>query len=192
MVGVAGGSEAAGVTMFRRMHGHAACFSCDLFQSGVWPAEAEGQCETVGMQACAELTDPSAIEGALVLVARGSCAFNVKADVALRSGASAVIVGNGEDEYVVMQRAASGKMAVPAGLIPRPAFRFLQSLLQSGQPVRATFSGEFDIAGLDSSESMDESSSRGPTGDGRIKPDLVAPGAPPVMPQNPLLCPVFW
>lgn len=142
------------------------------------------------MQACTELTDPGAIEGALVLVARGSCAFDVKVDAASRVGARAVIVGNDEGEYVVMQRPAAGQMAVPAGLIPRPAFRFLQSLLQSGQPVLVTFAGEFDIAGLDSSESMDESSSRGPTSDGRIKPDLAAPGVPPVMPDL-FLLPMF-
>eukprot|EP00892_Ulva_mutabilis_P005337 jgi/Ulvmu1/3175/UM015_0216.1 len=127
-------------------------------------------------EACTELTDSGAMKGALVLVQRGSCGFDEKTASAARSGARVVLVGNDKDEYVVMQSVSAAPVSLPAGLIPRSSFRYLQSLLRSGQPVAVTYAGEFDMGELDSSESMDESSSGGPTADGRIKPDLVAPG----------------
>lgn len=130
------------------------------------------------MQACTQLSDPGAMDGALVLVQRGSCGFDEKANMAAQAGARAVLVGNDKDEYVLMQSTAAVLASLPVGLIPRSSFRLLQSLMRSGQPAAATYTGIFEITALDSSESMDESSSRGPTSDGRIKPDLAAPGMP--------------
>lgn len=120
-------------------------------------------------------TTPAA--GKLVLVERGGCDFGQKLDAIALTGASGVIIGNTAEEFMVVQRATPSDSAIPVASVPQSTFRLLLALLASGREVMAAYKGKHNIAEYPSSESMDHSSSQGPTLDGRVKPDLVAPGS---------------
>ena len=128
------------------------------------------------MQACEPLVNRAAVANAVLLVRRGTCSFDDKLQAGLSAGAAAVVIGNNDAAFLVMERNAAGAATVPVGLMPSAPFGYLTSLLTAPLPVTATGSSTVDIAGQPLEESMDSSSSIGPTTDGRIKPDLVAPG----------------
>jgi hypothetical protein len=128
------------------------------------------------VQACGGLTNPAAVRSAILLVRRGLCSFDDKVQAGLGAGALAVIIGNSDNSYITITRSASGAVATPCGVIPQVPFGFLESLLGSSQMVVAEYVGQVKLEDEPSYESIDPSSSVGLTADGRVKPDLVAPG----------------
>ena len=127
--------------------------------------------------ACGELANRAAARGALVLAVRGACDFDAKARAAEGAGAAALIVGNTADEFDVMTRGAPGSAGIPVGMAAAGAYEAVRALLVGGQRVTAAFVGAADLSNQPSFQSIDATSSLGPTTDGRIKPDLVAPGS---------------
>lgn len=111
-----------------------------------------------------------------MLVERGGCDFDTKIDAFARIGAAGVIVGSTADEFVVVHRSKPSASLMPVASIPQSTLQLLLSFLSSGREVMVESKGEYAISEYPSFESMDVSSSRGPTLDGRVKPDLVAVG----------------
>jgi hypothetical protein len=126
--------------------------------------------------ACSDLRNRAEAQGAAVLMRRGDCDYEVKIRVAEGAVAAAVIVGNSIDEYEVMARSTPGAAAIPVGMVPNGVFLAVEAYIASAQPVSVKFIGSVALENEPSFQSIDPSSSTGPTTDGRIKPDLVAPG----------------
>ena len=128
------------------------------------------------IQACSEVQSTTSTIGKLVLVERGGCDFAQKLDAIALTGAAGVIIGNTAEEFMVLQRSTPSDSSIPVASVPQSTFKLLLALHASGRDVMAAYKGSYNIAEYPSSESMDFSSSQGPTLDGRVKPDLVAPG----------------
>ncbi|GIL86597.1 hypothetical protein Vretimale_11512 [Volvox reticuliferus] len=129
--------------------------------------------------ACAALANAGAVSGKVLLVQRGGCYFTDKAQYAEAAGARAIIVYNDvKDSGYFSMSAPSGYVAgsihISAGSVPLSIGLWLKSSIAAGtvtllfknivQPDYPFFE---DVAAY---------SSVGPTTDGRIKPDIVAPG----------------
>lgn len=128
------------------------------------------------MQACSEVQSTTPVTGKLILVERGGCDFDIKIDSAALAGAAGVIVGNTADEFMTVHRTTPSTSSIPVASVPQATFKQLLSLLASGRDVIAQYNSKYNIVEYSSLESMDFSSSQGPTLDGRVKPDLVAVG----------------
>lgn len=128
------------------------------------------------MQACSEVQSATPATGKIVLVERGGCDFDSKVDAIALAGAAGVIVGNTANEFMVVHRTTPSSSSIPVASVPQSSFKLLLSLLASGREVMAQYKGKYNMAEFPSYESMDFSSSQGPTLDGRVKPDLVATG----------------
>lgn len=132
-------------------------------------------------QACSPLSNAAVVVGAVVLMQRGTCQFVQKALAAQQAGAVGVLVGNLEGDndggYLAMSAPVTGSpVAIPSASLPGVLFRQLQGLLTAAPELSVAVDGVFDMAAQPLPDSMDPSSSFGPTSDRRIKPDLVAPG----------------
>ncbi|GIL57145.1 hypothetical protein Vafri_12444 [Volvox africanus] len=129
--------------------------------------------------ACAALANAGAVSGKVLLVQRGGCYFTDKARYAEAAGARAIIVYNDvkDSGYFSMSPPSSyvaGSIRIAAGSVPLSIGLWLKSSVAAGtvtlqfknilQPDYPLFE---DVAAY---------SSVGPTTDGRIKPDIVAPG----------------
>ena len=155
--------------------------------------------------ACGNLENAAAISGAVLIAARGGCTVADKAAAAQSAGAVALLVyddrisdffipaasngnaGNGND-------AAGRDLTIPAAALPRRVGQLLASAAaassgdgvksssssssssSSPSPTRITVSFGPPPSAGDPWDSLADFSSKGPTPDGRIKPDLVAPG----------------
>ncbi|GLI67662.1 hypothetical protein VaNZ11_011914 [Volvox africanus] len=129
--------------------------------------------------ACAALANAGAVSGTVLLVQRGGCYFTDKARYAEAAGARAIIVYNDvkDSGYFSMSPPSgyvAGSIRIAAGSVPLSIGLWLKSSIAAGivtlqfrnlvQPDYPSFE---DVAAY---------SSVGPTTDGRIKPDIVAPG----------------
>jgi len=166
------------------------------------PAAAGNVVVAENIEACEPLQTSgfnTVYNGAVVLVRRGKCSFVIMANFAYAAGASVVLVVNHLDTQPIQMgidtttptytRAFSvamiakryGEILIKYAEHNRtPAFDVQNSsstfsTLQSRIPLQVT--GPVPYKGDDSfSHAMADFSSRGPTRDGRIKPDIVAPG----------------
>ena len=127
--------------------------------------------------ACSALTNaPADLAGACVVIVRGSCTFISKVARAQAAGAVLVLVADlsGGAATQMGKGPSDAAATVPAATIDLDAWNKLQSFLVAGTlridaPVAARTPGQ-DIDFLSSF------SSRGPTIDGRFKPDLLSDG----------------
>jgi hypothetical protein len=147
----------------------------------------------VPADACGPLTnDPASLRGAAVLVMRGTCRFTQKAAAAQAAGAALLVVVNDDANEAAepMFATASDRGAprpseysdIAAVMVERDPGLVLiahagtrvgsnnatEGIRVSG-PVPFVMSGHHEFR-------LSSFSSRGPTKDGRLKPDLVAPG----------------
>ncbi|KAK9836281.1 hypothetical protein WJX81_001826 [Elliptochloris bilobata] len=126
--------------------------------------------------ACEPLT--ARLHGAMALVLRGNCTFSTKAANAQAAGAAAVLVVNTDDSgffRMDQEPAYSGAaIHVPVCGVSQAPGALLWAALATGAPLSVAFSAY--ALPTDRYESLAFFSSIGPTLDGRIKPDIVAPG----------------
>ena len=152
--------------------------------------------------ACAPLTNAADVAGAVALIARGGCLFTAKVANARSAGAAVAVVSNDDvtgffkmgaryaDADADAADAASDEEdrdgdedgdgdgdgdqnAIPSGSIPLSSAVRLRAATRAGD-VFATFArAEVSERRVDHVAGF---SSFGPTEDGRVKPDIVAPG----------------
>ena len=128
--------------------------------------------------ACSALADGAAraAAGAVLVAARGACAFAAKAGTAQAAGAAALVVYDDRiaDFFIPAADGGGGSVTIPAAAVPRRVGQLLASAAAADANVTVSF-GPASTSG-DAWDSLADFSSKGPTKDGRIKPDLVAPG----------------
>ena len=119
------------------------------------------------------------------LVERGTCSFTIKARNAQAAGGVGMMVYNNvEDGYFRMGAAAGenvGDITIPAVALPRSTGLALQAELRQAEAIDSIrinpiSLGEAGVQSLPRIESMADFSSVGPTLDGRLKPEITAPG----------------
>jgi hypothetical protein len=115
------------------------------------------------------------VTGKIVLVRRGICSFVQKAINVQNQGASALLVLNNKKCRFVLMAGTTTQVKIPVIAIPQKEADLLVALLL------ANLSKSLEIAGpveypSEKWEYMKDWSSGGPTPEGRIKPDVVAPG----------------
>ncbi|KAK9815878.1 hypothetical protein WJX72_011193 [[Myrmecia] bisecta] len=122
------------------------------------------------------LNNAGQVSGTVVIMQRGNCLFRDKAQHAQDAGAAAVIIYDNQlnDYFQILSDGNSAAITLPVLSVPRRVGQFLTASSQSGSKPSVTFS-DFTPPSQ-SFESLADFSSHGPTQDGRIKPDLVAPG----------------
>lgn len=149
--------------------------------------------------ACKGLNNAGALRGALILAQRSGCYFSDKLRSAAAAGARALIAYNHlQDGYFPVSATDTsglGSSSPAMGGIPASAGAWLTQAIAGGADVTAsllsTSAAAFNSAPF---ESVAGYSSFGPTPDGRLKPDLVAPGKQRVSPRVPscfVYCVVF-
>ncbi|BDA49389.1 probable c5a peptidase at N-terminal half [Coccomyxa sp. Obi] len=125
---------------------------------------------------CAALDNQADVAGTVVLVLRGTCFFTVKALNAQAAGAKAILVYDDQinDYFVPASDGTLSGITIPSGAIPRRTGQLLVSSCLAGGKLTVSFSEAPPLA--NSYDSLADFSSKGPTKDGRVKPDLLAPG----------------
>ena len=128
--------------------------------------------------ACSSLADGAAkaAAGAVLVAARGACAFAAKAGTAQAAGAAALVVYDDRiaDFFIPAADGGGGSVTIPAAAVPRRVGQLLASAASADANVTVAFGPASSSS--DAWDSLADFSSKGPTKDGRIKPDLVAPG----------------
>ncbi|KAG2492715.1 hypothetical protein HYH03_009128 [Edaphochlamys debaryana] len=134
-------------------------------------------------EACANLTDPAGpsggLRGRVLLVKRGQCFFTDKMWTAAAAGAVGVIVYNDRPDGYFSALAPNASALDPSALrpmgqVPQATGRWLLDALAAGS---VTISLR-DVSNVSrpAFEDVLSASSFGPTVDGRIKPEIMAPG----------------
>jgi hypothetical protein len=121
-----------------------------------------------------------AAPGAVLVAARGDCLFTEKASAAQRAGAVALLVMNTETGRLAM--GGSGAIGIPVFALSKADAAVLRRLMEgAGGAVSAQLPLAPDAsASAHSISKLAAFSSRGPAADGRVKPDILAPGFPVV------------
>ncbi|GAX74937.1 hypothetical protein CEUSTIGMA_g2383.t1 [Chlamydomonas eustigma] len=130
--------------------------------------------------ACEGLSKQVSMPGlsVLVVVQRGGCSFTQKSQAVQAAGATAAIITNDVDDgYFVLLPAVGvdvqgSRFNIPVMGVPLSTGRWLWAAAQN----KGTISFSSYTASTNSYDSVASYSSFGPTPDGRIKPDLIAPG----------------
>lgn len=116
--------------------------------------------------------------GVVALVWRGTCEFYVKALAAQKAGAVLLLVVNNVEDAPEIMYGPEGQnvsdIIIPLGMISKSnGERILKQLSE----IKVKFPVSM-VSNLKDETFLSEFSSRGPTVDGRLKPDVVAPGQP--------------
>mmetsp|Transcript_27215 Transcript_27215/g.70074 ORF Transcript_27215/g.70074 Transcript_27215/m.70074 type:complete len:1426 (+) Transcript_27215:1145-5422(+) len=134
----------------------------------------KGEIRLVGAKprsACVSFSSSAAVSGRVVLAERGGCQLGEKLRRASDAGAAALIITNDRSSGF-FELSGSSDRSTPMGGVPRSVGRYLWDVAEEGGSVsfseRPSHSSPFD--------QLAAFSSSGPTSDGRIKPDIVAPG----------------
>jgi subtilisin family serine protease len=128
--------------------------------------------------ACDPLLNPEGVAGKIVFVLRGISSFAEKGLHAQTAGAVAVIIGNDsiESTYTFMSGQDDVELlSIPMLFVPMKDGRFIQALIRTFPLTNLSITQVVSHPVL-SWENIPTWSSAGPTADGRVKPDLVAPG----------------
>ena len=121
---------------------------------------------------------PYAFKDKIAIVQRGECAFTIKTKHAQDAGAVAVIMINNVPGTLWMA-GQNSEIRIPAVCVTQRIGQQLLAIVRAGHgPTTVRL---LDALVDDETKSFDnvaEFSSKGPTWDGRIKPDVLAPGDP--------------
>ena len=130
-------------------------------------------------EACASTAiPPGALAGSIVLVRRGTCKFQEKADHVFAAGASALVVYNNVGGGAMLM-GFDTVLEAPAVAIDRDSGEALRDLLRSdpATPITAAVQAASESSPLPvEGDVLAAFSGRGPTIGGSLKPDLVAIG----------------
>ncbi len=124
-------------------------------------------------EACLELPDGS-LAGRVALARSGNCTFQDQADHVFAAGAAGLVIYVATESLPETSLESEGPVAV----IGRRDGSLLRDLLENQGQVSITFGAETDLLAFPdpTTESLSWFSSRGPSIDLLIKPDLLAPG----------------
>lgn len=128
-------------------------------------------------QACAALTNPTALKGKIALIDRGICFFTDKIRKAQAAGAIGVIMVNNVDGDPILMGGSGNTddIKVPGVMISKADGARLAAVLETG--VNATLSGDTVLLLPERADRLADSSSRGPSQPNfSLKPDISAPG----------------
>ena len=125
------------------------------------------------LDACGPITGN--VQGKIVLVQRGTCLFTDKAQKLQRAGAAGMLCFDNTYAPTVLMGGDGAGVRIPCLSISRHDGEVLREMLRvAGDAVHVTSSFE----GTDLwQQNLADFSGKGPTGDGRLMPDIVAPGA---------------
>ncbi|MEG3767527.1 S8 family serine peptidase, partial [Alteromonas sp. 14N.309.X.WAT.G.H12] len=134
------------------------------------------------LEACYEgetstpLTNAEEIDGNIVLIQRGTCAFTQKVSRAVDSGATAVVVYDNGSGVTIMGGDYVG--GIPGGMVSESVGSMLNTAVSGGEDVAVNMSGSIFVEQTEIGNMMAEFSSRGPNASTLdvIKPDITAPG----------------
>eukprot|EP01010_Urceolus_cornutus_P001267 NODE_17_length_3609_cov_184.315449_g13_i0.p1 GENE.NODE_17_length_3609_cov_184.315449_g13_i0~~NODE_17_length_3609_cov_184.315449_g13_i0.p1 ORF type:complete len:1157 (+),score=236.03 NODE_17_length_3609_cov_184.315449_g13_i0:57-3473(+) len=116
------------------------------------------------------------LTGKIVLIERGTCFFTLKANRAQSRGALAVIIINHlPGDPLIMGAGDDAKISIATYMITKSDGIILKALAEAGKEMSFPFPG-VDKTKKKSKKNLSNFSSRGPTKDHRLKPDVVAPG----------------
>ncbi len=120
----------------------------------------------------ANLLKPGSLTGAIAVISRGTCNFIVKVNNAAAAGAAAVLLYDNTTEALIIPQTDNGP--IPSGIISQSDGANLLAFIRSHSGTQGTMVA---IAAFVSQtpDLVANYSSRGPTADYNIKPDLVAP-----------------
>jgi len=125
------------------------------------PPQEAGGCQNFAADTCARMT------GNAVVLSRGICTFVDKSQRAFACAASVVIIVNINDDKPLLMSGTGQMVNVPVFSVGRQF-----------SAVAAAITGPFIDVASSTARVLAQFSSRGPTRDGRMKPDIVAPGSP--------------
>jgi hypothetical protein len=154
-----------------------ATFGASLSSGSVWSGDIVN---AIPLDACSSLSTP--VTGKIVLISRGVCEFGTKALNAQDAGARGVVVYNNVagESIGMMAGSHGGQVTVPTMMIGLDAgLQIAQALSSFSASVVATFpvaSTEEEARNF-AHHVIADFSSRGPTSDLRIKPDVLCPGS---------------
>eukprot|EP00191_Tetraselmis_sp_GSL018_P024176 CAMPEP_0177623490 /NCGR_PEP_ID=MMETSP0419_2-20121207/28931_1 /TAXON_ID=582737 /ORGANISM="Tetraselmis sp., Strain GSL018" /LENGTH=1602 /DNA_ID=CAMNT_0019124047 /DNA_START=163 /DNA_END=4968 /DNA_ORIENTATION=- len=131
------------------------------------------------LDACSTLTNLEDLQGAAVLVERGGCRFVDKVLNVQRAGGTVALVANnapsGSFKMTFLGDPNSvASVVIPSASMPRNAARPMVRAFGQGRQLTVRF--EEQRLPDDRFSNLAPFSSVGPTDDGRVKPDVVAPG----------------
>jgi len=140
---------------------------------------------TTSAPSCTTISNPSSLNGKVVVIRRGVCTFSAiaLALTKIEQNVKMLIVVNNEADGIVRMSddAASLDISIPLGMVAKePGEKLITELQAAGQTVQVTGgvrADDTDVPVQVSSRTMTEFSSRGPSFDGRLKPEITSPGA---------------
>lgn len=128
--------------------------------------------------ACSDITNVDNVRGNVVLIERGICSFVIKAENARKAGAAMMLVANNdqnEPEATTMGAEPPYNTELVCAMLNKRDSDILNNALSSNKQI--TLSYPVDIYQSNQNEANAAIfSGKGPTKDGRIKPDILAPG----------------
>lgn len=122
---------------------------------------------------CSSLSNAKEVKGNIAFMERGHCAFSQKTQFAEKAGAIMAVIINNDGDDVIEMAGTKADVSIPTVSISKHVGNLLKKKNFKGVQIKApaTVISPFMRKGL-----LAEFSSRGPTSDGRTKPDVVAPG----------------
>ncbi len=115
------------------------------------------------------------VQERIALVERGECVFNEKLLNAQAAGAIAVLMFTDSKQKSSMGGSREG-IEIPAVMIDRDPGLAMAELLSGGVVVRATLDPDREGLDMTNADHVSGFSSRGPSKNGALKPDITAPG----------------
>jgi minor extracellular serine protease Vpr len=127
-------------------------------------------------KACSALNNGS-LNGAVALILRGDCSFDLKVNNAQRAGAVAVVIYQLDKVNGLFPMDQLSETGIPAVLIGNTAGIALKQLLASGTPRNVTLDPAFQAVTTQEFDTVADFSSQGPAiGTAAIKPEVIAVG----------------
>ena len=151
------------------------------FGATTWTAVTGDVVATQPVDACAALTNASALQGKVALIARGTCGFSAKAYAAQQAGAVAVLITNSTagDPPGMAGSATPTPVTIPVRSIMKSDGDALRAQLTASATVSVTMASGTPAHLPALGDTIASFSSRGPTRSGDhlvLKPDVSAPG----------------
>ena len=130
------------------------------------------------IEACTALVNAEAVKGKVVVARRGTCKYYEKAKFVEDAGGVLLVVVNNEQGAAVPMTtdAQQPTLTIPAVMISQAeGVHIVDASDELFGQLRLSFPATYD-SGAYNERRLSSWSSRGPTQDGRVKPDIVAPG----------------
>ena len=128
--------------------------------------------------ACTSITNTAELAGNVVFVRRGNCAFEVKSiNIGLANPAAMILVDEGGSGVQMGKQDNDPTAAMPCGCITGSDWNLFSNLFTSNY--EGSIYLNLPTASIPINQNIDvlsDFSSRGPTGDGRFKPDISSVG----------------